>query len=181
MGAVKTLLTWEDFEKLPSKPGKQELVNGELIELPPADDEHGEISERLFLLFREILASLNARGEARDLGLAHHERGYKLGPQSWLIPDVSITRAEQRRVGKYLDGAPALAVEVLSESNTVSEITAKIFELFAKGCREVWVIDRDRRSIGIYKPDWTTQSLTGRFTSDLLPGFEIDLEEILGQ
>ena len=35
MGTVKTLLTFEAFEQLPDQPGKQELVRGELIEMPP--------------------------------------------------------------------------------------------------------------------------------------------------
>jgi hypothetical protein len=35
MGAVGTLLTFEQFEQLPDKDGRRELLEGELIEVPP--------------------------------------------------------------------------------------------------------------------------------------------------
>ena len=48
MGTVKTLLTFEEFEQLPDQPGKQELIRGELIEMPPADLKHNRISHRIY-------------------------------------------------------------------------------------------------------------------------------------
>jgi len=106
--------------------------------------------------------------------------GYKLGPHSWLIPDVSITHAEQP-AGDYLEGAPALAVEVISESNTAQEIAGKIKELFAAGGLEVWVIYPDQRSVWVYQQGGQAREHTGRFTTDLLAGIEIDLDAVLGQ
>ena len=37
MGATTVHLSFEQFEALPDTPGKQELLEGELIELPPCD------------------------------------------------------------------------------------------------------------------------------------------------
>lgn len=42
--------------------------------------------------------------------------GYRLA-DSWVQPDVSVTN-EGQTVGKYLEGAPAIAIEVVSPSNT---------------------------------------------------------------
>lgn len=42
-------LTFEEFELLPDRPGKRELLRGELIDSPPARIKHHEIAERLFL------------------------------------------------------------------------------------------------------------------------------------
>src|ERR1700686_5267362 len=95
MGTVRTLLTFEEFEKLPSRPGKQELLRGELIEMPPAKRKHNKRAERLFLLLHTALAEMHTRGAALQLGEACFEMGYKLGKRSWLIPDVSITHAGQ--------------------------------------------------------------------------------------
>ena len=36
MGTTTSLMTFEDFERLPEEPGKRELLKGELIELQPA-------------------------------------------------------------------------------------------------------------------------------------------------
>jgi Uma2 family endonuclease len=54
MGA-RTLLSEEEFLALPESAGKQELIDGELIELPPATDSHDELSRRLAELFRTAL------------------------------------------------------------------------------------------------------------------------------
>jgi Uma2 family endonuclease len=45
----------EEFLELPDAPGKQELLNGELISLPPAKKSHAEICTRLFDLFTSVL------------------------------------------------------------------------------------------------------------------------------
>ncbi|HYW46264.1 MAG TPA: Uma2 family endonuclease [Bryobacteraceae bacterium] len=180
MGAVRTLLTFQEFEMLPDHTGKQELLRGELIEAPPSKLKHDEIRSRLYDVLKPALAGLQARGEALQLGRARMVVGYKLGTHSWLIPDVSITHAEQP-AGDYLEGAPALAVEVISESNTALEIACKIKELFASGGREVWLIYPDQRSVWVYQPGGQAQEHSDRFTTDLLPGIEIDLDAILGE
>src|SRR5437868_4346429 len=82
-----SLMTFEEFERLPETPGKQELLRGELIELPPAKKCHDDISHRLFM----TLLATGSPGEVR------HETSYRISrnPESWLVPDVSITHPGQ--------------------------------------------------------------------------------------
>ena len=77
------------------------------------------IVKRFFLILHRGVELLQRSGQARDLGEVFSETGYRFG-QDWLVPDVSITHAGQTE-SKYLEGAPALAVEVISESNTAEE------------------------------------------------------------
>jgi Uma2 family endonuclease len=179
MGAVRTLLTFEQFEQLPWNNGKLELLEGELIELPPPFIEHDETGQELFLRFHASLEQLRAQGREVALGKAYHEVGYRLADGSYLIPDVSISHANQHR-GRYLEGSPALAVEVVSESNTAEKMMRKVQAFLAGGAREVWVIYPRDRQIWIYQPSQCAQAYSGKFQSDLLPGIEIDLDEILG-
>ncbi|HYW48473.1 MAG TPA: Uma2 family endonuclease [Bryobacteraceae bacterium] len=155
--------------------GKQELLRGELIELPPAKRKRDLIAHRLYELLKPAVA-----GEAGQSGVVYHEMGYRLGPRSWLKPDVSITHPGQPG-DDYFEGAPALAVEVISESNTATEIAGKVKELFAAGGREVWLIYPDQRSVWVYQPGGQAREHSGRFATDLLPGIEIDLDAVLGQ
>src|SRR5438067_7021047 len=99
MGTITTspLLTFEEFERLPDQPGKRELLEGELIELPPAELEHNESSEEIFLQMLPAIRAAHSRGEAAELGRAHHEMGYKLSARSYVQPDVSVTHADQER------------------------------------------------------------------------------------
>ena len=180
MGDVRTLLTFEQFEQLPDDPGKCELLGGELIQLPPAKYKHNWRSERVFRWLDAAIVGLHARGEAARLGDPHIGMGYRLGPLTWLQPDISITHDGQP-VGDYLEGAPALAVEIVSESNTPRRIARKVEAFLAHGAVEVWVIYPDRRELLVHRKGAGVATLSGRFTTDLLPGLEIDLDAILGE
>jgi Uma2 family endonuclease len=179
MGDVRTLVTFEEFERMPEKPGKQELIHGEVVELPPADLRHNEISERMWEFLKEALARVKARGQGAVLGRVHHKMGYKMAGGGWYQPDVSITHAGQRRE-KYMIGAPAVAIEIVSERNTAEAIDAKVRDYLAEGALQVWVIYPKGRHMWLYEADGRATRCSGRFALRLLPGVELDLDEILG-
>src|SRR5437588_9617028 len=110
MRATNTTMTFAQFERLPDEPNKLELADGELIRVPPAFTRHMRVVMRLYRIFDDALQMLKGKGQAGKLGEVFAETGYLIGP-NWLIPDVSISHTGQPE-GKYLDGAPALAVEV---------------------------------------------------------------------
>ena len=136
-----SLMTFEEFEQMPDAPGKQELIDGELIELPPAKYSHSIVAERIYFHLRSGAAGARV----------HHEFGYRIGG-GWLQPDVSITRRDQKIDNDYLIGSPELAVEVLSPGNRSSHIERKIKLYFAQGAEEVWVVDPSKRTISICHP-----------------------------
>ena len=55
-----------------------------------------------------------------------------------------------------LAGAPDLVIEVLSPSNTVTEIYDKEKLCLENGAQEFWVVDPDRRQVKISTPDGRT-------------------------
>ena len=64
-----SLITFAQFEQMPEAPGKQELIDGELIEMPPARLRHINVSKRVY-------AQL-CSGVGEDL--AYYETGYRIG------------------------------------------------------------------------------------------------------
>jgi Uma2 family endonuclease len=148
MPTAVELVTFEDLERMPDEPGKTELLDGELIQMPPAILPHNILSENLFLRLRRMVDALRAGRAARGLGKVHFEIGYKLGgdPDSWLIPDVSVAHRDQPGV-RYYEGAPPIAVEVVSESNTAGKIDRKIEKYLANGRQEAWVVYRKTRRV----------------------------------
>jgi Uma2 family endonuclease len=176
---VRTLLTFEQFEQLPDEPGKRELLRGELIELPPAKLKHNKTAHRFYELLKSALTKLNARGEATALEEVYHEMGYQMSAINWFQPDVSITHAGQAK-GDYLQGAPALAIEIVSESNTAQAIDGKVQDYLAAGGLQVWVVYPKRRHLWIYEADGRAVVHSGRFALTLLPGVELDLDAVLG-
>jgi Uma2 family endonuclease len=178
MGMVITrLMTFEEFERLPDEPDKCELLEGELIQMPPADLEHREFSALLYDLLRDGLNAAHARGEAAELGKVHIETGYKLSANAYVIPDVSVTHAAQAR-GKYLAGAPAIAVEVVSESNTAREMEKKVALYFLYGAREVWRVYPNPLQIVIHLADSSRTIREGSVTTPLLPSFTLPLKAL---
>jgi Uma2 family endonuclease len=177
MGGITTFVTFEEFERLPEdeSDGKVELIDGEVVRMPPAFFRHMDITMRTFLFLHGTLDTLHANGLATGLGRVCMETGYHMG-NNWLTPDVSITHAGQT-VNKYLEGAPALAIEVISESNTVPKMRRKIRKYFENGCRELWVFDPDTASVVVHRGK-TSVEVEGQLSTDLLPGITIDLAAI---
>jgi Uma2 family endonuclease len=172
--ATTTLLTFEEFERLPYEPGKRELLDGELIEMPPAKYEHNYLAEEIYVLLRDAVVAAHQRGEAADLGKVHHEMGYKLAGAHYVEPDVSITHSTQAR-GGYLSDSPAIAIEVISESNTALATEKKLVLYFRYGAREVWHVYRDPLHFVIHYGDTSRTIREGSVTTPLLPGFELPL------
>jgi Uma2 family endonuclease len=180
MGTVKTLLTFEEFEQLPDQPGKQELVRGELIELPPPESKHHRKSHRIYEAVNAALERAHARGEARELGEVFIEMGYLLLGQNWLQPDVSVTHAGQTE-GKYLEGVPAIAIEVISPSNTAKRIARKVELYFECGAREVWRFFPKTGHVTIEVPGGVRAiAEDGVITTPLLPGLTLLVKDIFG-
>src|SRR5436309_11941738 len=97
--SATTQITMEEFLNLPDAPGKQELVDGELIVLPPAKLSHMQIAMDLYLM---LVAALSKSRVC-------HETGYQL-TRGWLQPDVSVTWPDQRVENDWLQGAPMIAI-----------------------------------------------------------------------
>src|SRR5260370_41623530 len=108
-----TLLTFEEFERLPDSPGKRDRLDGELIEMPPAKTRHAKIQRR-------IDERLRPYGLERSLGEEYIEAGFKLGERHWVQPDVSFVSTGQDHASDpegYFEGTPRLAIEMISEAN----------------------------------------------------------------
>ena len=112
MATATNLLSWEAFEKLPDDGMHHEVIQGELITLPPPQFPHVKVAKRLY----QALFVLEEKG----VGEVFVEAGYKLSekPATWIQPDVSFLRPGRTAdVTRYLTGAPDLAVEVVSPSD----------------------------------------------------------------
>jgi Uma2 family endonuclease len=175
------LLTFEQFERMPEpdQPGKQELVEGELIEVPPPGSKHNRRATKIFQALTAALAAAHARGEAAELGEVFIEMGYKLGIRNWLQPDISISHPGQSE-RKYLEGAPAIAIEVVSPDDRAADLDRKTDLYFKHGAREVWRLYQSTRRMMIHSGSASQVRVEHEaVTTPLLPGFSLTLREIL--
>jgi Uma2 family endonuclease len=152
------LMSWEAFERLPGGDGfHRELIEGELQVLPPAKSGHSKVAKRCY----KQLASIEQQTE----GQAFIEAGYKIGtsPASWIQPDASFIAGERVRdtAGTdYFVGAPELAVEVVSASESASDLQRKIGLLLKNGGRAVWIVYPRTQTVEVHLADGTSYKRT---------------------
>lgn len=162
-----------------AQPG--ELVDGEWVPMTKNPWRHGEI-----VLAIGFLLKLYAR-EHPGWSVSAADPGVKLArnPDRLRGPDVAIVRADRVPVGKgadgWLDGAPDVAVEVVGDSQSISDMTKKALEYLSAGARMVWIVDADPRRVVLFTPPNQVQILGADDTLDggeVLPGFQCKVAEM---
>lgn len=98
-----------------------------------------------------------------------------------LAPDLAILRATTPVSWTSVPhDVPLFAVEVVSHSQTLAELTLKAQIYLGAGVEEVWVVDHQSRSVEVWTAQGTTAlNDTQTLTSPLLPGFNIDVRFLL--
>ena len=182
--ATATLLTLEQFSALPEfdeRTGSSyELDHGELIIVSPQAWKHESLKRKIFLLLTTYF---------QERGLPNYavmETGFILDEDSWRKPDVAVMseKALQRVLQDPelpLEGAPELAIEVASPSDTSAMIGRKVDHFLAAGSKTVWVFYPESRQVHIHKVGRKTAKL-GRDQHledpEILPGFRLEVSQI---
>ncbi len=176
------VMTVDEFLVHPSPEGaKTELVRGELRMSPPPGGPHGCAATNVVVL-------LSSHVKRARLGRVWADGvGYELLqlPRTVRVPDASFVRGDrlpQNGVGPgLLKFAPDLAIEVLSPSETASELDEKLDDYLRSGTALMWVVDPVRRTGMLISSDAPVvllhedDTLTG---GRVLPDFACGVSEI---
>ena len=181
MTQPKTLLTADEFFRLYShKDGRYELVDGEVVEMAPVNEQHGDTAFN-------ISGAFYVYSRQRGIGRGGVGTGYRVrqNPDIVRSPDVSFnlrsTHSGDGSSSGFVPGAPDIAVEIFSPSNTAAEIARKVSEYLAAGSRRVWVAYPSTRSVVVHRGDGPIITHTGDDVitdEELLPGFSLPLAGI---
>jgi Uma2 family endonuclease len=134
---IKTRATIEDLYNVE---GKAELVNGELVHMPPTGDDPGYAGDEIYVSLREYAKRLKrGRAFADNKGFHVH-----LPHRESFSPDAAYHVGPRTGV-RFLEGAPIFAVEVRSEYDygpaAERAIAEKRADYFACGTLVVWDVD----------------------------------------
>jgi Uma2 family endonuclease len=175
--------TWtdEEFMALPDDGHHYEIINGELIDMGNSGALHGYVCSTLMILLGGYVRQHNL-GAMLDSSTA-----FKMKNGNKRSPDIAFF-AKERLQGiavlpsGYLEGAPDLAVEVLSPGNTVEEIDDKLTEYFENGSRLVWVINPTQHYVLVYRsahePDRLLKEKDSLDGEEVIPGFTLAIADL---
>ena len=177
--APGSILTASDLAALTDDECRHELEAGWLVSEPLPSLLHDRVRRTL----ERILETFVAR---HRLGEVFGEAGFVLArdPDTVRGPDLSFVTRE-RLVGvdyaRFFEGAPDLAIEILSPSNRPYQVRAKVADYLAAGCRLVWVVNPERRIVTTYRALLAPRVLLADDEldgEDLLPGLRVNVGSI---
>ena len=140
-------LTGEDLMAL-GDIGPSELIDGRIVEMTPTSFQHGRIELKL--------------GRYLDNFIETHKLGWvvvgEVGIYTARNPDriraadivfISVEQMPSPHEG-FLEEAPYLVVEIISENDRWQDLRKKIDEYFAFGVNQVWIVEPENHTVLVY-------------------------------
>jgi Uma2 family endonuclease len=141
----------EDVLRLGAQGEHFELIDGELVPMSPTNLEHADIESHIGWLLRDFVLP-------RRLGkVLVGEPLFRLDREGQLAraPDVAFISRERLRsqpdLRSAFNGAPELAVEIVSPANTAEDVSRKVHEWLAHGTLIVLVVYPDQRGVDVWR------------------------------
>lgn len=179
MTTAQTLITAEQLEHMPEDM-RYELVRGELVEMSPVGGEHAFVVGKLVI-------RLGVWAYTGSGGFVGPEAGWTLArdPDTTRAADVAYVRAERIPPTGVPRGfwniPPDLAVEVVSPSESATEVYDKVQDYLAAGTPLVWVVYPSKQDIVAHTPDGKARTFTATDQLEdetVLPGFSCLVAEL---
>lgn len=156
-------------------------ANGEIIVMPPTGGETGRRNS-------DLMIQLGIWNRQTKLGLVFDSStGYTLPNGANRSPDVSWIKQERwdsltsEQKEKFIPLAPDFALELVSSSDSLANVRAKMREYLDNGVKLGWLINPKAKQAEIYRSGQdvelllSPQSISGE---DILPGFILNLTDI---
>jgi len=164
-----------------------ELIKGKLFKMSPAPSPlHQEISANIFSVIHYYLKGKPCKVYFApfDVRFPKESKADK-DIHTVLQPDICVICDPKKIDTKGCIGAPDIVIEILSPGNNKMELLHKygIYEEF--GVKEYWVVNPGYKTLlkytlnidGKYQPS-KLFTLSEKVYSEVLPGFELDLDAV---
>ena len=183
MAVQERLYTARDLENMPDDGKIYELHDGVLIEVAGSKRRQAILAAWIVYLLTSFIQEHGIGG-----AVSGADGACTLDRYNTRIPDVSYMTAEtldkQPAEDSFLFGAPDLAVEVISPSNTRDEIMQRVGAYLRAGARLVWLVYPENRTVEVHRPDEDRLTL-GEGTIldgyDRLPGLKLPLATLFSR
>ena len=163
-----------------------ELIKGKVFKMSPAPSPlHQEISGNIFSVFHRYLKGKSCKVYHAPFDVRFpKESTADKDIYTVLQPDICVICNRTNIDKRGCIGAPNLVIEILSQGNNKKELLNKytVYEEF--GVKEYWIVSPEEKTLlkytvdqhGKYQPS-KLFTLSEKVYSEVLPGFELDLDE----
>lgn len=162
MAGPRVVLTYSDYAALPADGRRYEIHAGELSVTPAPGTKHQRVIGRLFVALQTFVGGAG-RGEVfiAPIDVILSDTTIVQPDIVWIAPDrVDVISA------RGIEGAPTLAVEIISPSTTAIDRTTKR-QLYARHrILWYWIVDPEARTVEIYELIESEYALHARGTGD---------------
>ena len=175
-------LTAEEFYDLyAGSDGRVDLVQGEVVRMPPVGPVHGEMEG-------DLGAALRAFARERHLGKVYWNTGFVLAQDLVRGPDLAFVSAEKTAATPPPDRGfwpvvPDLVVEIVSPEDRAQDLADKISDYLEASVPLVWVVYPRRHQVYVHRLGERVEVLGPEDAlegGDVLPGFRLPLAELWG-
>jgi Uma2 family endonuclease len=165
-------MTEEEFVAWCDEDVKAEYIGGEVMVYTPVSRRHDELTWFLGTLLKLFV-------EKNDLGSIHGpELQVRLRAGLRRVPDLLFINKEHRDILRdaHVDGAPDLAIEIVSPDSEERDWREKYWEYQEAGVKEYWVIDPYSKTMAMYRlveegHYRRVELKEGIYRSEVVPGF----------
>jgi Uma2 family endonuclease len=151
-----------------------EFVNGEVFQKPLPKRPHG-IAAKIFSRHLDRYELEFGGSWIPDPTVNQSEPGVR----RYRVPDIAYW-APGRPQGDSVFFPPTLAIEILSEGQTMDDLRDKCREYRARGADVCWLVDPDRRVVEVFEAarDGERRAADDILESAHLPGFRLLLKDL---
>ena len=138
--------TLDDYYALPDE-RRVELIDGVFYDMSAPAVIHQKILGELFILFRECMDA--HEGEC-EVYLSPCDVRLDCDNKTMVQPDLLMICGPYDLGAKCFEGAPDLALEILSPSTRSKDMLLKLYKYQNAGVKEYWIVDPDRETVMVY-------------------------------
>lgn len=144
-------LTYADYKTFELAEGERfELIFGEAFAMSAPGAKHQEILGAIFNQIYNYLAGKSCKVYPApfDVRLFYREDETD---NTVVQPDITIICDEKKRGPEGCRGAPDMVIEILSPSNTLTEMERKLKLYQEAGIREYWIVNPENNFVTVYR------------------------------
>jgi Uma2 family endonuclease len=181
MATSTSLVKADELLGMPRDGFRYELIQGELRKMSPSGNEHGRIAAN-------ITRSLGQHVVDSDLGAVYAaETGFLIATNPDTVRALDVAFVSQERLDRvgpvqgYWPGAPDLVVEVISASDTYTEVEEKVMDWLQAGAHMVVVVNPRKRVVKVHRSPNDVVTLTEGENLDggeVVSGWSMAIKEV---